>query len=112
MSSQAQLFEDLSTLLQIKSTWDTSLEGRMFTLIDAMIAEKEQREAFKSLVRGIIRDSYKEAGSNILQVLNDFTDKYEGKMIEYSVFGEGSEKTDRRNGGYVPVQNLFDQISR
>lgn len=79
-------FIQLSNTICGEVTWSSSLEGKLLTFIDASFSDKEQREAVKSIVKGIIRDYYRESNSIIDKILNDFTCEFEGDEVEYTTF--------------------------
>lgn len=87
-------FEALSNRIQGSTTWSTSLEGRLLTLIDAMVTDKEQKEAFKSLVKHEVRAFYRETNGNVMYLINAFTEAYEGEKIEYQTFHDIMENRD------------------
>lgn len=95
-------FIQLSNALQSETTWKSGLEGRMLTFVDATFSDKEQREAVKSIIKGIVRDYYQEMNQRIDYLINVFTDTFEGNKIEYTLFdspyGHHDAKKDRDAG--------------
>lgn len=112
MSRDQWPFTRLSNAIQSQTTWNSNLEGKMLTLVDAVIADKEQRAAIKSLMKQSIRDYYHDQNYQVESMINQFTDAFEGEKIEYTDFvpGLGTPGADIRkayDGTVPPSTNLF-----
>lgn len=77
-------FNQLRNMLQRQATWGSSLEGKILTFIDAAYTDKEQREAVKSILKGIIREHFNQVNNYIARDINRFTDHFENQKIDYT----------------------------
>ena len=118
-SVEERPFEVLFNKMSRSATWGSVLEGQLLTLVDAMITDQKQRDAFKSLVRTTVRGTYDEVNQTLAMVVNHFTEAYEGKEIEYTTIhsfpnGDQDVKKQRKEsagGTTTPmVSNLFKKI--
>lgn len=87
----------LSNNIQSQTTWKSGLEGKLLTFADATFANKEQREAVKSILKQIVHEHYRESCLSICYEINDFSDVFEGEKIEYTKFDSPNGSSDCRS---------------
>jgi len=99
--------------------WDTTkfLKGKILTIIDASIADPEQRKGMKDLVKGVFMGDYmeRERWSNvrIRRMLYEFNVKYSKlDMEDYTTeyFRDGKENYGEADvPGMSSTMNYFEQ---
>ncbi len=90
------IFQQLAAKLQEKTGYNSRLQGELLTIIDAIIADKDQRKAAKDLVKRATREHYNDIWNSISFFMGHFTDQFEGETIDYTVIGE---RDTREEGG-------------
>lgn len=93
-TSTTPKFEQLSNKIQANTTWNSSLEGRLLTLVDALLTDREQKEAFKSILKQEVRAFYRDSNQSVMRLVNEFTYTFEGEPIEYQPLRDIMENRD------------------
>ena len=118
-SVEERPFAVLFNKISKNATWGSPLEGQLLTLVDAMISDEKQRDAFKSLVRNTVRGAYNDINQTLGMLVNHFTEAYEDEKIEYTTLhvfpGKDKDVKKLRKAGVGSttspmVVNLFKKI--
>lgn len=94
--------DKLSAKLQICTSWQSGLEGKLLTIIDGCFQDREQRDAVKSMIRSVVRDHYEDTNTSIIRTLLAFTQVYEGNSIELF----------KNDGSITPIDSDVDFFTK
>lgn len=90
-------FIQLANTLSSTLTWKSGLLGKLLTFVDASYSDRDQREAVKSIIKGIVHDHYRNTTDDLDRILNQFTDVFEGEVVEYTKMMTLGGEIDQRN---------------